>query len=114
MDTTDPATSDLTPAQALSLHAAGEVTLLDVREPDEWAKGHAAGAVHVPLGELDPATVDTGKPIVAVCRSGNRSGKAAELLRDAGIEVRNMAGGMNTWHEQGLPMVTDAGTPGTV
>jgi len=65
--------TDVTPAQALRLHQAGEVTLLDVREPAEWAKGHAAGAVHVPLGDLDPATVDASKPIVAVCASGNRS-----------------------------------------
>jgi rhodanese-related sulfurtransferase len=90
------------------------VTLLDVREPDEWAKGHAAGAVHVPLGDLDPATVDTSRPIVAVCGSGNRSAKAADLLRQAGIDVRNMAGGMKTWYRAGLPMVTDHGSPVSV
>jgi rhodanese-related sulfurtransferase len=120
MDTTEAAsTSDLTPsevtpAQALNLHEIGEVTLLDVREPDEWAQGHAAGAVHIPLAQLDPAALDTSKPIVAVCRSGNRSGKATQMLRQAGINVRNMAGGMSTWHEQGLPVVAVAGTPGTV
>lgn len=114
MDTTDPAASDVTPAQALSLHEAGDVTLLDVREPEEWVKGHAAGAVHIPLGDINPTTLDTSKPIVAVCRSGNRSGKATELLREAGIDVRNMAGGMNAWHENGLPMVTDSGAPGTI
>ena len=114
MDTTDTPTSDVTPRQALSLHEAGEVTLLDVREPDEWSKGHAAGAAHVPRGDLDPAAVDTSKPIIVVCRSGNRSGKATEQLRQAGIVVRNMAGGMNAWHQDGLPMVTDDGAPGTV
>jgi rhodanese-related sulfurtransferase len=104
-------TTDVTPAQAFSLQKAGEVTLLDVREPDEWAEGHAAGAVHIPLGDLDPATVDGSRPIVAVCGSGNRSGKATDLLRKAGIDVRNMAGGMQSWRAAGLPMVTDSGTP---
>lgn len=90
------------------------VLVLDVREPDEWAAGHMAGAVHVPLGELDPATVPEGTPIVVVCRSGNRSSKAATALQESGRDVFNMAGGMKAWQQAGLPVVTDTGEPGTV
>lgn len=68
----------------------------------------------MPLGDLDPMTVDRDRLVIAVCRSGNRSGKAAALLADAGVEVRNMAGGMKAWAAEGLPIVDDAGRSGTV
>ena len=113
MTAVDPA-ADLSPDEAFSLHQAGAVTLLDVRELDEWVKGHAAGAVHIPLAELDPGTVDTAKPIVTVCRSGSRSGKAAAKLSEAGFTVYNMAGGMSAWEKLGLPVQTDDGHPGTI
>ncbi len=90
------------------------VLVLDVREPDEWAAGHMAGAVHIPLGDLDPTTVPDGSPIVVVCRSGNRSSKAAVGLQESGRDVFNMAGGMKAWQQAGLPVLTDAGEPGTV
>lgn len=94
--------------------AAGGALLLDVREPAEWSAGHIEGAVHTPLGKLDPAAFDRDRLVVTVCRSGNRSGKAAAALADVGIDVRNMAGGMNAWAEAGLPFVDDDGEPGTV
>lgn len=103
---------DVDPPQAAALVADGAL-LLDVREPDEWTAGHAEEAVHMPLGALDPAALpDT--TIVAVCRSGNRSSKAAVILSAAGHDVVNLAGGMTAWAERGLPLVTDDGRPGTV
>lgn len=101
------------PAQALQLAGDGAL-LLDVREPEEWAAGHAADATHMPLGDLDPDSVPHDRIVVAVCRSGGRSGKAAIALADAGIDVRNMAGGMNAWAEANLPITRDDGQPGTV
>jgi rhodanese-related sulfurtransferase len=109
-----PQIPQISPQQAAVLAAHGEVLLLDVREPQEWQAGRAERAVHMPLGELDPAAVPDDRPVVAVCRSGNRSEKAAALLAGAGRKVSNMAGGMKAWDEAGLPMVTDDGTPGTV
>ena len=53
-------------------------------------------------------------PVVAVCRSGNRSGKAAELLARGGIDVVNMAGGMTAWAAAGLPVVAADGSPGEI
>jgi rhodanese-related sulfurtransferase len=111
---TEPHVPDLSPEQTATLAASGQVLLLDVREPDEWIAGHVDGAVHMPLGQLDPAAVPNDRPVVAVCRSGNRSGKAAALLAQAGRTVSNMAGGMKAWDEAGLPMITDDGKPGVL
>ena len=111
---TPTSTPEITPVEAQRLAAAGEVNLLDVREPHEWEAGHAEGATHVPLGSLTPELAPAGKPLIAICRSGGRSGQATELLTAAGADVRNMTGGMNAWAEAGLPVVTDVGGPGAV
>jgi len=94
--------------------AAGEVLLLDVRENSEWMAGHADRAIHVPLGSLNPSALPTHRPVVTVCRSGNRSGKAASALAAVGVNVINMAGGMNAWVAAGLPVVRDDGSAGFV
>lgn len=106
--------ADVAPAEAARLAEAGQALLLDVREPDEWERGHAPRAVHLPLGELDPATVPSDRPVIAVCRSGNRSGKAAAALAEAGLDVRNLTGGMTAWAAQGLPVVRPDGSRGEI
>jgi rhodanese-related sulfurtransferase len=66
--------------------------LLDVRTPGEFNSGHAKGAVNIPLQNLSNHIADIkakGKPVVAYCRSGNRSGMAAKLLGQHGIEAVN-------------------------
>ena len=85
--------------------------LLDVREDDEWAAGHAPGARHVPLGELSAraAEVPQDQAIYVICRSGVRSGRAAQALAAAGWEAINVAGGMQDWAAAGRPMTTDSG-----
>jgi rhodanese-related sulfurtransferase len=94
---------------------AGGALLLDVREPDEWAAGHAPAAVHVPLRTLPANRPEPGRAIVAVCRSGARSARAAEALRQWGYDAVNLAGGMQAWATAGLPVVTDdPGRPGIV
>ncbi|TXI56952.1 rhodanese-like domain-containing protein [Mycolicibacterium mageritense] len=105
---------DVDPATAAQMVDAGTVTLVDVREDDEWAAGHAPKAVHVPLATLDPAAYTDGSPLVVVCRSGGRSGKAATKLATAGVAVHNLAGGMTAWQNAGQPVLRDDGTPGTV
>jgi len=109
----------MTNIRLVTVHEAAELAtqgalMLDVRELDEWEAGRMDGAVHVPLGELDPASIGVGVPIVAVCRSGNRSGKAAVELAQVGHDVVNMDGGMLAWSKAGLPLVDHAGQPGTV
>jgi rhodanese-related sulfurtransferase len=90
--------------------------LLDVREADEWVAGHAPEAQFLPLREL-PARIDQlprDRRIVAVCRSGARSGRATEFLNARGFDVVNLAGGMQAWEAAGFPVETDDGSPGTV
>lgn len=106
-------TDDIDVRTAHDLHEAGRVVLLDVREPGEWAAGHAPGALHVPLGDLDSDRI-AGDEVVTVCRSGARSARAAAALAQAGVQVRNMVGGMQAWAEAGLPVVAPDGGAGTV
>jgi rhodanese-related sulfurtransferase len=85
--------------------------LLDVREDDEWAAGHAPGARHIPIGQLSArcAEVPQDEAVYVICRSGVRSGRAAQALTGAGWEAINVAGGMQDWAAAGLPMTTESG-----
>ncbi len=94
--------------------ADGSALLLDVREPDEWARGRAEHAVHAPLGDLDPGAVPRDRPVLAVCRSGKRSGVAAAALAAAGHDVTNVTGGMLAWVQAGLPVVGDGPAPAEI
>jgi rhodanese-related sulfurtransferase len=92
-----------------------EATLLDVREDDEWERGHAPGAQHIPMGDV-PARIgeiDTDKPLYVICHAGGRSQRVAQYLRN-GYEPINVDGGMLAWAGAGRPVVTDAGAPGIV
>jgi rhodanese-related sulfurtransferase len=104
---------DVQGAEAL---LAGGAFLLDVREDDEWAAGHAPGAVHVPLGQLEAGLdqLPRDRTIVCICRSGARSGRATDALRGLGYDIVNLAGGSQAWAASGRPFVTDAGAPGRV
>ncbi|MCF6391125.1 rhodanese-like domain-containing protein [Mycobacterium sp. MBM] len=108
------AVQDVDPGGALKLVDESGAILLDVREDDEWGAGHAPGAVHLRLGRLDPGAFAATTPVVAVCRSGNRSGSAAKRLAAAGVTVYNMVGGMKAWRDAGLPVIRDDATAGTV
>jgi rhodanese-related sulfurtransferase len=105
---------DVDPTTAHQMVEAANVTLIDVREDDEWAAGHAPRAVHVPLGDLDPSAHTDMAPLIVVCRSGGRSSKAAAKLATAGLAVHNLAGGMKAWQDAGHPVVRPDGAPGTV
>jgi rhodanese-related sulfurtransferase len=87
--------------------------LLDVREHEEWDAGHAPGAVHIPLGELGAryTELDAGRSLYVICRSGNRSGHAAQALAGAGWDASNVSDGMMGWQAAGLPMTSESGQP---
>ncbi len=98
----------ISPQEAVLLFNHDDALILDVRENSEYGDGHIAKSKHIPLGQLKGHLGDLekykGKPIVAVCRSGNRSGHACGLLKKAGFEnVHNLAGGMGAWEQAGLP-----------
>jgi rhodanese-related sulfurtransferase len=90
---------DTTGGEARKLVESG-ARLVDVRTPEEFAAGHLAGAVNIPvqelaerLGELEPRD----QPVVLYCRSGNRSGHAARLLKNAGYARVHDLGAMSRW-----------------
>ena len=60
------------------------------------------------------AEVPAGRPVIVVCRSGGRSYRAAQALATRGYVSLNLAGGMHAWHDEGLPVVRDDGSPGVV
>src|SRR5258705_13569791 len=94
----------------------GSVVLLDVREDDEWQRGHAPGAQHIPMGDV-PARIgeiDADKPLYVVCHAGGRSMRVAQYLQRNGYEPVNVDGGMLAWAGAGRPVITDSGAPGTV
>jgi rhodanese-related sulfurtransferase len=84
----------------------GEAAMVDVREPSEWDQGHVDGIVWIPLDQLSRRwrELDPSKQWICVCRRGNRSNYAAAMLRQAGIDASNMAGGMLDWKSKGLPI----------
>lgn len=94
----------------------GDVVLLDVREDDEWQRGHATGAQHIPMGDVPAriSEIDPDAELFVVCHAGGRSQRVAQYLARNGYEPRNVSGGMLAWSGAGRPVVTDDGTPGTI
>ncbi len=84
----------------------GELHLLDVRQPAEWAAGHAPGATYITGAQLPDRLdeVPDGKPLAVTCGSGYRSSVAASLLaRQGRTDVLNVTGGMAAWNHAELP-----------
>lgn len=90
--------------------------LLDVREDDEWQRGHAADAQHIPMGDI-PARIgeiDQDAQLFLVCHAGGRSLRVAKYLARNGFEPLNVNGGMLAWAGSGRPVITDDGGTGTI
>lgn len=86
---------------------AGDHTLVDVREPQEWAMGHLPNAVHIPMNTIPErhAEIPTDKPVVVVCAHGQRSMMVSEYLLDVGFpEVYNLEEGTHGWMMRRLPL----------
>lgn len=90
-----------------------DVTLLDVREPDEWAAGHAPQAIHIPMGEVAGRLADlpADNEVYVVCRSGGRSARVTQFLNANGWDAKNVDGGMQMWAAAGRTMTSDDGNP---
>ncbi len=86
--------------------ARGVGLLLDVREPDEYARGHVPGAVLIPMDQLANRVdeIDKTTPVFVICASGNRSSAMTDLLRDAGFDAFSVAGGTGAWERSGHPL----------
>ncbi len=82
-----------------------QAQVLDVREDFEVAEGMIPGAIHIPMGELQArlSELEPKVPVIAVCRSGNRSARGADALNAAGFTADTTDGGMIAWTRAGLP-----------
>ncbi len=90
----------------------GDVTLVDVREPAEYADGHVPGAVLVPMGQFGSrlGEVDGNRPVYVICASGNRSAAMTDLLVARGYDAHSVAGGTSAWARSGRPLETGSPT----
>ena len=94
------------------LDAGEELLLVDVREDNEWAKGHLPGAIHLGKGiierDIEQRVPDGGTKLILYCGGGFRSAIAAENLQKMGYSnVESMDGGWKGWLDAGLPTAKD-------
>jgi rhodanese-related sulfurtransferase len=97
----------VSPERANELMVAGDVEVIDVREPSEWAGGHLAGAKLIPLGRLRaaPKAQLVRDGVIFVCAAGVRSETAARLAAALGLaRVYNLRGGTRAWTKAGFPL----------
>jgi rhodanese-related sulfurtransferase len=99
---------EISPVELNALLAAGAVTLVDVREPDEFAAGHIEGAINLPLSKFEAAAVPVvpGKTTILQCAGGKRSGMALDRCASARAAIdTHLGGGLGAWKAAGLPVV---------
>ncbi len=103
-------------SEAVRMMNREKAVLIDVSEPREYAAGHAAQARSVPIGQLDTSKdlpSNKALPLVVLCPTGARAGRAAASLRKLGYaQARALAGGTAAWRDAGLPIEKSASTPG--
>jgi len=101
------ATPEVDVAEAVRARTEEGAVLLDIREPEEWARYRIPGAVHIPMGELGRRAdeLDRDRPIVVYCKAGVRSLTSAEELLELGFaDVASLNGGLIAWAEANQPV----------
>ena len=101
--------SGLSPQDMVQLMNREKAVVIDVCEPDEFARGHVVGAKNLPLGELEAKLSQVAKnksnPVVMVCQVGARSARAAATAKKLGYEnVQSLAGGLKAWQAANMPI----------
>jgi len=99
--------NSVSPAEAVTLINREKAVLVDVSEPAEFAAAHAKGSKNVPFGGLETSAAlpkNKALPVIVVCPTGARAGRAAATLRKLGYEKAHaLAGGLAAWREASLP-----------
>jgi rhodanese-related sulfurtransferase len=87
-----------------------DISLIDVREADEFAQARIEGAVNVPLSQLQGRVDDipSDTTVYIMCLSGGRSAQASVWLEQQGRDAVNVLGGIGQWHTEGLPIIQGA------
>lgn len=102
-----PAIAEVDVREAWRKVSQENAVLLDVREDDEVREAAVPGALHIPLGQLAAkgASLPRDRDLLVLCRSGNRSALATEMLSNNGFDrAANVTGGIIAWHQAGLPI----------
>ena len=99
------------PVQATQLSNRENAIFLDIRDDGEYGGGHIPEAIHIPIRQLPDRIAELNKhkdcPVIAYCRSGNRSNGAGSVLKKHGFEnVYNLSGGIAAWQKASLPVST--------
>lgn len=99
----------LNPMTAVQLMNREKAVVIDVCEAQEFASGHIVGAKNIPLSELESKLSSTvknkGLPVILVCQSGARSGRAVAIAKKLGYEqAQSLAGGLKAWRDASLPV----------
>ncbi len=99
----------LSPAAAVHLINREKAVVVDVREAEEFAAGHLVGSRNIPLGDLEAKLVSAVKnkalPVILVCQTGARSGRAVEAAKNLGYEqAQSLAGGLAAWKTANVPV----------
>lgn len=104
----------LSPEAVCARLEAGRAVLVDIREPDEFARRHIKGAQSQPLSAWERAhlAIDPGADVIFTCRSGMRTAGACDRLaaRVSG-DAFVLDGGLDAWTRAGLPVIADAKAP---
>lgn len=88
-----------------------QARLIDVRSPSEFASGHIAGAINIPMDQIESRLADLGSgPIVLICQMGKRARMTANLLEPCQRQIAVLEGGTAAWIQAGLPVVTSVKT----
>jgi rhodanese-related sulfurtransferase len=94
-------------AHTIEARTDGDVQIVDVREPEEWAEGRIPGSVHIPLGSLAQRSgeLDPARETIVVCQAGVRSLTGADILLKAGFaDAKSLQGGILAWAGAGQTM----------
>jgi rhodanese-related sulfurtransferase len=99
----------ITPTQAVLMINREKANIVDVRSAEEFATGHLIGARHVPVerlqDDLSKTITDKKRPLILVCASGMRSGRALGVAKAQGFEqAHSLGGGLKIWQEANLPL----------
>jgi rhodanese-related sulfurtransferase len=97
--------SEISPADAKQLIDSG-AQLVDVRTDAEYEAGHIPGSQHIQLADvqLEAAALEREEPVVIYCRTGDRSGLAADAFAASGWDAHSIEGGLEAWNEAGFPL----------
>lgn len=99
----------LSPQDMVQLMNRDKAIVIDVCEPDEFARGHVIGAKNLPLGQLEDKLAllvkNKSSQVVMICQVGARSARAATTARKLGFEnVQSLAGGLKAWQAASMPV----------